>query len=169
MTERRATITLGWRPSGTPARRADDFLEVPADPAPAPLRPAPPIEQRGLESRLQNWVRWCTTWGSYPRGGDEDSVARACRIAYEAKYGPAPSASSGTERREIDEQDAIRIERSLWHLPNLQRDLVRLHYVRGRKWFEICHIVGIRARRPLFAEKLADALRQIADILDCGQ
>jgi DNA-directed RNA polymerase specialized sigma24 family protein len=117
---------------------------------------------------MQNWVRWCTTWGSYPRGG-EDSAARACRIAYEAKFGPAPSAGTGAERREIDEQDAIRVERSLWQLPNLQRDVVRLHYVKGRKWFEICHIVGMRARRPLFDEKLAAALCAIAAILECEQ
>jgi DNA-directed RNA polymerase specialized sigma24 family protein len=131
--------------------------------------PAPPIEQRGLESRMQNWVRWCTTWGCYPRGGDEDSAARACRIAYEAKFGPAPSAGTSNERREIDEEDAMRIERSLWQLPNLQRDLLRLHYVRNRKWYEICHIVGMRARRPLFNEKLIAALATVACILDCEQ
>ncbi len=167
MTERR-TITLGWRSSGVRAQRVDDFQEESAAPAPVKALPTAPAEKRGLESRMQNWVRWCTTWGGYPRGGDEDSAARACRMAYEAQFGPAPS-SGGGERREIDEQDAIRVERSLWQLPNLQRDLVRLHYVRGRAWFQICHIVGMRARRQLFDKTLTDALFKIATILDCRQ
>jgi hypothetical protein len=121
---------------------------------------------------MQNWVRWCSTWGCYPRGGGEDSAARACRIAYEAKFGPAPSVSTNSstdERREIDEQDAMRIERGLWKLPNLQRDILRLHYVRRREWFDICRMVGIAVRRRGFAEKLAASQAAIAHIMDCEQ
>lgn len=163
MTDRRATITLGWR-TGTPARRVDDFLEVAADPEPVEEQPARQVERRDIESRMQNWVRWCSTWGCYPRGGDEDSAARAIRLAYEAKFGCAASASA--ERREINEADAMLIERSLWKLPSVQREILRLHYVRRREWFDICRIVGIAVRRKGFADRLAEAQAAIECIVD---
>lgn len=161
MTERRTTITRSWR-APTPARRIDDFVEVAAEPEPQP-EPARQVERRAIESRMQNWVRWCSTWGCYPRG-DEDSAARAIRIAYEAKFGCAGNASA--ERREIDEQDAMLIERSLWQLPPVQRDILRLHYVRRRAWFDICRIVGVRVSRRGFAERLAEAQAAIESLID---
>lgn len=123
-------------------------------------------ERRDIESRMQNWVRWCTTWGGYPRGTSEDSAARACRIAYEEKHGPAPSGSASEERRDIDEQDAMLIERSLWKLPNRQRDILRLHYVRRRAWYDICRIVGIAVRRRGFADRLAEAQAALQSVVE---
>lgn len=168
MTERRAIITRGWRPVGAPARRIDDCLEVPVDLAPV-VEPPVRVERRDMESRMENWVRWCSTWGGYPRGGDEDSAARACRIAYEAKFGPAPTTGASVERREINEQDAMLIERSLWQLPPVQRDILRLHYVRRRAWFDICRIVGIAVRRHGFVGRLEEAQQSIAAIVEQGQ
>lgn len=165
MTERRAKITLGWRPPGGPARRVDDFVEVAGDREPVQQQPECQEERRDIESRMQNWVRWCTTWGCYPRGGDEDSAARAIRVAYEAKFGPAPS-SANAERREIDEKDAMLIERSLWQLPSVQREILRLHYVRRRAWYDICRIVGIAVRRRGFAERLAEAQAAIESLIE---
>lgn len=166
MTERRAKITLGWRPAGAPARRHDDYLEVPVEPEPVDAQSARQVERRDIESRMQNWVRWCSTWGCYPRG-DEDSAARAIRLAYEAKFGCAGSASK--ERREIDEQDAMLIERSLWKLPPVQREILRLHYVRRREWFDICRIVGVKVSRRGFADRLAEAQAAIAALVETEQ
>lgn len=164
MTERRATISLGWRPTGMPARRHDDFEEVPAESTPAQPQPERQVEQRGLESRMQNWAKWCTTWGGYPR--DRVATAAFCDALEEAALGPKPSTG---DRRKIDEDDAKAIERSLWQLTNLQRDILRLHYVWVRPWYSICHIVGIRARQQVFADRLACALVDLATVLDCGQ
>ena len=152
MTERRATITRSWRPPA-PARRLDDFVEVAAEPEQQP-EPTRLVERRDIESRMQNWVRWCSTWGGYPRG-NEDSAARAIRVAFEAKYGCTSSASE--ERRQIDEQDAMLIESCWRKLPTVQREILKLHYVRRRAWFDICRIVGVKVSKRGFAERLAEA------------
>lgn len=65
------------------------------------------------------------------------------------RYG-APDTSS-CERRKIDEQDAMRIERGMWQLDEKHRGALKHHYVRARQRYDICRIVGVKVSRRGFA------------------
>lgn len=116
-------------------------------------------ERRDIASRLENWARWCATWGEFPRGGDSCITAVICEnMLRNSKNYVAPAVP---ERRQIDEEDAKRIELGLRELTEVHREVLRLHYVYQRAWTNICHIVGIRARRKDFADVLQIATNEI--------
>jgi hypothetical protein len=129
----RRTLTLNWRPTGTPARRRDDFAELRCDP-PLVTRAtdalAKPVQLRDdISARLENWARWAK--------GGEGPVAAACMTGAicetmrKAVEGTLPSQC--TDARGIDTNDAAFIGRAMVRLPLEQRKLLGLYYVDGSR------------------------------------
>ncbi|MGI4717223.1 MAG: hypothetical protein ACRYGO_07360 [Janthinobacterium lividum] len=156
MTERRTTITVGWRP-GRSTMRQDDYTEVthfqPVNrPRPAP----PPPERREMASRLENWARWTTApMGSRVAASQTGAICDRLRRAAEGDQ------DNSQERRKLDEADALLIERNLWKLRGTQRSLLRMHYVNGWKWAVICRVLGRRVSKATFEILLVNAQEAI--------
>jgi len=148
--ERRERITLGWRP-GTPARRVDDFAEVPhlavaAKPA-APHEP----ERREIGARLENWARWATE--SERQIGSSTTAKMIDRAKREAGIVEQPTG----ERRQVDDLDALRLERAMRHLSTQHRMLLWWCYIRQAQPEVVCRKMSI-AHRP--ATVFVDLFRQ---------
>ncbi|WP_409266837.1 hypothetical protein [Massilia sp. BHUDP2] len=161
MTERRATITLSWRP-GMPTRREDDYREVTHfQPVNCP-RPASAVqEQRAIESRLINWSRW-TTAPMHSRVASSQTGAICDRLRRAA----LGDQDSSDERRKIDENDALLIERNLWKLRGTQRSLLRMHYVNNWRWPVILRMLRQKVRKAHFDILLANAQEAIEYEID---
>ena len=162
MTERRTTITVGWRPA-RPTLRQDDYREVthfqPVNrPRPAP----PPPEQRAIESRLINWARWTTApMGSRVAASQTGAICDRLRRAAEGDQ------DNSQERRKLDEADALLIERNLWKLRGTQRSLLRMHFVLGWRWAAIMRLLGKPVKKATFEILLANAQEAIE--LECNK
>lgn len=166
MTERRATITLNWRPAGEPARRFDDFAEVPRAAAKDALRvPVPELEleqdRREIGSRLENWSRWCTANGQRPASSPTGAFCdRLRREALGAEVNP-----SG-ERRRIDEDDALLIERAMPKLDTKHRMLLWWCYIKQAPPHLVCNRMGIPNRPATeFVNRFRAAQAAIEDSL----
>lgn len=155
--ERRERITLGWRP-GAPARRVDDFAEVPHL-AVAPTPPAPhEPERREIGARLENWARWATETdrmiGTSPTAMMIDRAKRAAGIVEQ------PTG----ERRQVDEADALRLERAMRNLSEQHRLLLWWCYIRQAQPEVVCRKMSI-AHRP--ATVFIDFFRQAQAAVEC--
>lgn len=137
---RREKLTLNWRPKGAPARRIDDFTEVPHL-AVAPVPAAAEPERRDIGLRLENWARWATeserTIGSSCTAKMIDRAKRAAGIVEER---------SG-ERRQVDEADAVLLERAMRDLETNHRLLLWWCYIRQAQPEVVCRKLSI-AHRP---------------------
>lgn len=160
MTERRATITRAWRP-GLPARREDDYREVDFQPVNRPRPAPPPTEQRGIDSRLENWSRWNTAaTGSRVSASQTGAICDRLRRAAEGDQ------DNSQERRKLDEHDALLIERNLWKLRGTQRSLLRMHYVNGWRWPVIMRMIRRKVSKATFEILLANAQEAIEYEID---
>lgn len=132
MIEQRKTISLNWRPAGMPARRVDDFAEVPYATAvarPLPQAPAPGPDRSAITQRLENWGRWAKS--------SEGPVAAACMTGAiceslrRAELGTASTVMLG--ERAIDTADAVLVGRAMVRLNLDQRRILGLLYVEGQR------------------------------------
>lgn len=163
MTERRTTITRNWRPTSAPAKRIDDFQEVPveanvAQPAPTPA-PARVIERRSIGRRLENWGMWANAAPS--RGGGSDNMtAVICdnmrRHAVGELHPPAPVTDG------IDLADAERINRAFTKLPDIHRAVLHWTYIVGAKPWAVAGACGFLSRE--YGVRLGDAQAAIEEI-----
>lgn len=154
---RRDKITLNWRPAGAPARRVDDFAEVPHL-AVAPSPPPMPEERREIGARLENWSRWCNvksrTISVSPTGAFCDRLRREA-IGEDPHQG---------ERRSIDEADALRIELAMRGLDTEHRMLLYWCYIKQQQPEVVCRKMGI-AHRP--ATVFVSRFRQAQAAVEC--
>jgi hypothetical protein len=129
VTERRTTITVGWRPSGAPARRFDDFNEAaPASPAIlASPKPNGRRERRNIESRLENWAKWIEDDSQRP---GMCSLGRHLDRMEKAEKG---SAVGSGERRKVDEVDGLLVARAMIRITFDQRRLLGLKFVDDKR------------------------------------
>lgn len=163
MTERRATISLNWRPAGTPARRIDDFAELPHLPTndvPAPAAPARP-DRREIGLRLENWARWNNANESRGPSSQTGAICERLRRAAEG------TATTSGERRSIDEQDALLLERGMRELETRHRMLLWWCYIRQAMPEVVCRKMGI-AHRPstVFLEQFYQAQAAIESVVE---
>jgi hypothetical protein len=158
LTERRTTLGLNWRPTGTPARRVDDFAEIPyAEPQPKRHgEPAAP-GMGEIDQRLQNWARWNNA--EYRIINRSPTAVHCDRLRREA----GQEVSYSDERRSIDETDAYMIERGLFQLRGTQKAILRMAYAEGRRWQPILRVLGFSVKRELF-----DSLMQNAQLAISG-
>lgn len=164
MIERRATITLNWRPAGEPARRFDDFAELPrvaANDAPVPA--APEDDRREIGSRLENWARWLTT-STGPRAASSPTAAFCDRLRLEAE---GDTSKSPGERRRIDEDDALLIELAMRGLETKHRLLLYWCYIRQAQPEVVCRKMSI-AHKPatVFVDQFRQAQAAVQWLLD---
>lgn len=154
---RREKLTLNWRPSGAPARRIDDFAEVPhlaVAAAPATVEP----ERREIGARLENWARWATeTDRTIAHSGTARMIDRAKREAgiVEERTG---------ERRTIDENDALLIEQAMRGLETNHRMLLWWCYIRQAQADVVCRKMSI-AHRP--STVFINLFRQAQAAVEC--
>lgn len=162
MTDRRATITLNWRPAGQPARRVDDFAEVPYTPRLVTRAtdnlPKQPCRQSDIAARLENWAKWAKS-GEGPTAA-ACMTGAICETLRKAVEGIRPSESA--DMRSIDSNDAVLIGRAMVRLTLDQRRLLGLYYVDGeRKGF-----IAAMMRFPVgrFDHKLVQAQDELEEI-----
>jgi DNA-directed RNA polymerase specialized sigma24 family protein len=163
--EQRKTITLNWRPAGTPARRVDDFAEVPYASAarPEPPAPAPGPDRSGITQRCENWGRWAKS--------SEGPVAAACMTGAiceslrRAELGTAPTVMLG--ERAIDTADAVLVGRAMVRLSLDQRRILGLLYVDGQRKGFIAALV--RFHPDDFDQRLAAAQDALSAALSVCQ
>lgn len=161
MTERRNTITLNWRPAGEPARRIDDFAEIPHLVAPAPVRQQLERrdERRSIGRRLENWGAWSSNAPSRG-GGSNNMTAVICenmrRHAVGELHPPAPV------NDRIDVPDAERINRAFVKLSEIHRGVLHWTYVVGAKPWAVAGACGFLTRE--YGVRLGDAQAAIEDL-----
>ena len=161
MTDRRTTITRNWRPAGAPAQRHDDFAEM-GQAQPQQQRPEKPDapDMGNIDQRLKNWGRWANT--DYRRINRTATAAFCDRLRREAGV----YESHSDERRQLDDDDAYRIELGLHPLRGTQKRILRLHYVDGRAWQAIMRVLQFPVRRELFDSLLVNAQIAIESVVE---
>lgn len=118
-------------------------------------------EQRDIASRLENWSRWTTaTTGSRVAASNTGAICEAMRRAVEG------SQDNSQERRKIDDNDALLIERNLWKLRGTQRSILRMHYVNGWRWPLILRMIQHPVSRARFESLLLNAQQAIEYVID---
>ena len=153
MTDRRTTITRGWRPSDTPARRIDDFAEVPAEAAPIAQQPARQVERRSIGRRLENWGAWANAGPSRGGGGADCMTGVICdsmrRNAVGELHAPAPV------NDRLDIPDAETINRAITKIPEVHRWVLHWTYVVCAKPWGVAGACGFPTRE--YGVRLGDA------------
>lgn len=157
--ERREQITLKWRPAGTPARRIDDFAELPFVP-PAPPAPAQEPDTRDIGLRLENWARWAT------ESTRTIGVSGTAKMIDRAKREAGIVEEHSNERRQVDEADALRIERAMRGLDTRNRMLLYWCYIRQAQPDVVCRKMSI-AHKPasVFVEQFRAAQAAVETLL----
>lgn len=165
MTDRRVQHSRIWRRADQPARRVEDFPEIPhlavwpASGAAAPAANQP--ERRDIGARLENWARWATECerdiASSPTARMIDRAKREAGIVDERTG----------ERREVDEHDALRLEQAMRHLTTQHRMLLWWCYIRQAQPEVVCRKMSI-AHRPatLFVDMFRQAQGAVESQLD---
>lgn len=174
MTDRRATITRNWRPTGSPARRIDDTVEVLERPqVTAEQAPARQIERRSIGRRLENWGAWANMDPSRGGGGSSDSMTNAfCREMreYERLFGKRKVIDTDTRVsppaeavHRIDVLDAERINCAFPRLPEMHRAVLQWTYVVGAKSWAVAGACGFPSRE--YDARLVDAQQAIEAVV----
>lgn len=118
-------------------------------------------ETRDIVTRLENWSRWTTAaTGSRVAASNTGAICEALRRAAEGDQ------DNSQERRKIDDNDALLIERNLWKLRGTQRTMLRMHYVNGWRWPVILRMIGHPVSKLRFESLLANAQEAIEHVLD---
>lgn len=160
MSEQRTTITRAWRPTGTPARRHDDFIEIGGANAttrtltPAPLKVVPARRAEDIARRLENWG-W---WAKAKEGKGADCMTGAiCDRARRAAVGNLLAGPLDDER--INNVDAERINSAFVKLPEVHRHILLWTYVEGMKEGVVAKACGFP--RHEYGVRLAEAQNAI--------
>lgn len=118
-------------------------------------------ERRDIGLRLENWSRWATagtrTIGVSPTGAYCDRLRREA-LGDEPKQG---------DRRQVDEADALLIERAMRHVDNRTRMLLYWCYIKQAQPEVVCRKMSI-AHRPatVFVEQFRQAQTAVQYLLD---
>lgn len=120
-------------------------------------------ERRDIGLRLENWSRWATagtrTIGVSPTGAYCDRLRREA-LGDEPKQG---------ERRQVDEADALLIERAMPKLDTRTRMLLYWCYIKQAQPEVVCRKMSI-AHRPatVFVEQFRQAQAAVESLLNKG-
>jgi len=117
-------------------------------------------ERRDIGLRLENWSRWATTGtrtiGVSPTGAYCDRLRREA-LGDEPKQG---------DRRQVDEADALLIERAMPKLDNRTRMLLYWCYIKQAQPEVVCRKMSI-AHRPatVFVEQFRQAQAAVESLV----
>lgn len=120
-------------------------------------------ERRDIGLRLENWSRWATagtrTIGVSPTGAYCDRLRREA-LGDEPKQG---------DRRQVDEADALLIERAMPKLDTRTRMLLYWCYIKQAQPEVVCRKMSI-AHRPatVFVEQFRQAQAAVEEVLFSG-
>jgi hypothetical protein len=140
LTERRDTITRAWRLTGSPARRVADYAEMTIVPGAALVVEVPSENDRRARDiglRLENWARWATAPGQRIASSQTGAI---CDRLRRAEFGEE---QVNGERRRVDEDDALMIERTMRHLSSQHRLLLWYCYIKQAQPGEVCRRMSI--------------------------
>lgn len=165
MTNRRTTITLGWRPPGAPARRVDDFLEVPAASAPVQQRPVRQVERRSIGRRLENWGQWANMDNRGGGSGADCMTGVICESMRRHAVGELHPPAPVNDR--IDVPDAERINLGITRIAEEHRWVLHWTYVVGAKPWAVAGACGFLARE--YAARLVAAQQAIEAVAGLPQ
>lgn len=121
-------------------------------------------ERRDIGLRLENWSRWATagtrTIGVSPTGAYCDRLRREA-LGDDPKQG---------DRRQVDEADALLIERAMPKLDTRTRMLLYWCYIKQAQPEVVCRKMSI-AHRPatVFVEQFRQAQAAIETLLDVAE
>lgn len=159
MTERRATITLGWRPQGAPARRSDDFVEVANDLVPAQQQHEHQVERRSIGRRLENWGMWANTDTRSGSSRSDCMTGVICDNMRRHAAGVIGPPAAVNDR--IDVPDAERINLGITKIAEHHRWVLHWTYVVCAKPWGVAGACGFPSRE--FGVRLGDAQAAIED------
>lgn len=162
MTERRATITLGWRPQGAPARRVDDFQEVAFAPEPIQQPPARQEERRSIGRRLENWGMWANMDNRRGGGGADCMTGVICESMRRHAVGELHPPAPVNDR--IDVPDAERINSGLAKIDEAYRWVLHWTYIVCAKPWGVAGACGFPTRE--YEQRLAQAQAAIESVVN---
>lgn len=170
MIERREKITLNWRPRGTPARRVDDFAEVPCPveaSVPAPVQEARPIQpeaitvlrslrngdnmtaRQPLERRAHPRIReMLNEWAEWHR--DRSGLSYPSQAAFSVERVQA-SRHDGQGHLAMPD-DIVKLDREINNLAPGFRRIVSLEYLDGRP--QKAKAADLKISREAFSARL---------------
>lgn len=151
MTDRRTTISLIWRPTGAPARRYDDFDEVPAEAAPIQQKSACQVERRAIGRRLENWGQWANARGIVEASSNAAAIYENARRAGLVDQ----NRLSQTYAQHIDVADAERINTALTEIDARHLGVLQGTYVSCLKPWAVAGACGFLTRE--YGVRLGDA------------
>jgi DNA-directed RNA polymerase specialized sigma24 family protein len=119
-------------------------------------------ERRDIGSRLENWARWSTA--NERRPASSPTAAFCDRLRREAL---GDTSKAPDERRRIDEEDALAIERAMRHLTTQHRMLLWWCYIRQAQPEVVCRKMSI-AHKPatVFVNLFRQAQGAVESLLD---
>jgi hypothetical protein len=102
-------------------------------------------QQTDIDTRLLNWARWATARG---RRGADCMTGAICESLRRAALGDV---WSGHEvRSQLDNDDAVLLERNMRKLIKPVRDALKLHYVERVRWQIVCRRAHVMVTREHF-------------------
>lgn len=114
-----------------------------------------------IGARLENWARYCT------QSERQIEVSPTGRMIERAKLAAGIVEDRSNERRAIDENDAMLIERTMRHLTTQHRLLLFWCYIRQAQPEVVCRKMSI-AHRPatLFVDMFRQAQAAVESAVD---
>jgi len=102
-------------------------------------------EKKDIGKRLENWSLWCRTSGARGRGADCMTGA-VCERMRRASLGDVWSGHTVDECHNLDERDAMLIERGMRELMTLHRLMLYWTYIEMARPEIVCRKVSLPAR-----------------------
>ena len=123
-------------------------------------------EKKDIGKRLENWSAWCRT--SSARWAGADSMTGAvCERMRRASLGDVWSGHQVNEARELDDRDAMRIERGMRELQVLDRMILYWTYIEMARPEIVCRKVSLPARpAEIFVRHFLAAQQAIELVVD---
>lgn len=99
-----------------------------------------------IDDRLQNWSKWCRTWGASGGSGASSMTAVVCNRAKRAAQGDLTGGANPRDDLGVEAQDALLIERGMWELDTFNRLLLRWCYIEMVAPEVVCRKMSIPVR-----------------------
>jgi hypothetical protein len=119
-------------------------------------------ERKDIGLRLEAWARWCM---STRKTGADSMTGAICESLRKAALGNVWSGHD--QRDQVDEDDAVRIERAMRVLPVAQRLLLHWCYIEQARPEVVCRKLSIPIRPASeFVERFRAAQDAVEDAAD---